>query len=161
MRIRLFGDSSITLGGVPVTWVPTNFFRILAYLLLEESSQSISCSKLAQIFWSDSDQSHALINLRQSLARIRRFQDQYALNLIRADAMFVSLNLEQVEAGLVWIDALDLLKVFQDGDIKSVLEYSEECRGSLLAQYLPQQSDFDNWLDVKRAKLHEALASQR
>ncbi|MBA8878921.1 BTAD domain-containing putative transcriptional regulator [Phyllobacterium myrsinacearum] len=149
----------MTLESGPITWVPANFFRILAYLLLEESSHSVSRSKLAQILWSDSDPSHALVNLRQSLARIRKFQDQNALNLIQMDAIFVSLNLEQVRAGLVWIDVMAVIGLSQNGDVESVLECCDAYRGDLLEQNLLQHSDFDDWLDIKRVELRDTIIS--
>ena len=157
MKLAVFGEATVSLGGQLVPRVPANFLRIIVYLLLESSNHSVSRGKLSQVFWSDTDQAHASMNLRQSLARIRKFQEQYGLNLVQGDATYVYLNLSQVRAELLSIDLLEYLEFAQLGDIESVLSLAGLYTGDLLAHNEPQNSDFDEWLDVQRVKLRDDL----
>ncbi len=159
MKIAVFGEASVSLGEQLIPRVPANFLRIIVYLLLENANHSISRGKLSQILWSDTDQSHASMNLRQSLARIRKFQEQYGLSLIEGDAAYVYLNLSQVRAELLRIDLLEYIELEQKGDIESFLAMIELYAGDLFVQNEPQGSDFDEWLDVKRAKLRDDLTT--
>ncbi|EJN02135.1 BTAD domain-containing putative transcriptional regulator [Phyllobacterium sp. YR531] len=159
MKIAVFGEATVSLGGQLVPRVPANFLRIIVYLLLENANHSVSRGKLSQILWSDTDQSHASMNLRQSLARIRKFQDQYGLSLIQGDATYVYLNLSQVKAELLRIDLLEYIELERKGDIESLMRMTELYTGDLLAQNEPQASDFDEWLDVKRVKLRDDLTT--
>ncbi|MCO4319293.1 hypothetical protein M8997_019070 [Phyllobacterium sp. 21LDTY02-6] len=95
------------------------------------------------------------MNLRQCLARIRKFQDQYGLNLIQSDATYVYLDLEQVRSQLLEIDLLDYLNCKCRDDIESVLRIADIYNGDLLMQHESQSADFDEWLDVQRAKLRD------
>ncbi len=157
MKLAVFGEATVSLGGQLVPRVPANFLRIVVYLLLENENHSVSRGKLSQIFWSDTDQAHASMNLRQSLARIRKFQEQYGLNLIEGDATYVYLNLSQVKSELLRIDLLDYINYARKGDIESVLGLCDIYTGDLLAQNEPQNSDFDEWLDVERVRLRDDL----
>ncbi|MHC1550443.1 BTAD domain-containing putative transcriptional regulator [Phyllobacterium sp. K27] len=159
MKIAVFGEATVSLGGQLVPRVPANFFRIIVYLLLESPNHSVSRGKLSQVLWSETDQSHASMNLRQSLARIRKFQEQYGLSLIQGDATYVYLNLSQVRAELLRIDLLEYMELMQKGDIESLLPMIELYTGDLLAQNEPQASDFDEWLDVKRVKIRDDLTA--
>jgi DNA-binding SARP family transcriptional activator/tetratricopeptide (TPR) repeat protein len=155
MKMAVFGEATVGLGGQLVPRVPANFLRIVVYLFLESGSYSVSRSKLSQILWSDTDQAHASMNLRQCLARIRKFQDQYGLNLIQSDATYVYLDLEQVRSQLLEIDLLDYLNCKCRDDIESVLRIADIYNGDLLMQHESQSADFDEWLDVQRAKLRD------
>lgn len=157
MKLAVFGEATVSLGGQLVPRVPANFLRMIVYLLLENPNHSVSRGKLSQVFWSDTDQAHASMNLRQSLARIRKFQEQYGLNLVQGDATYVYLNLSQVKAELLRIDLLEYLEFVQMGDIESVLSLANLYTGDLLAQNEPQNSDFDEWLDIQRVKLRDDL----
>ena len=157
MKLTVFGDATVGLAGRPVARGPANFLRIVVYLLLVNVSHSVSRGKLSQVLWSDTDQTHASTNLRQSLARIRKFQELYGLNLIQGDATYLYLNLSQVKAELLSIDLLDYIHLTRKGDIESVLRLCELYKGDLLAQNLPQNSDFDEWLDAQRVRLREDL----
>jgi DNA-binding SARP family transcriptional activator/TolB-like protein len=157
MKLAVFGEATVSLGGQLVPRVPANFLRIIVYLLLANDNHSISRGKLSQVLWSDTDQAHASMNLRQSLARIRKFQEQYGLNLIEGDATYVYLNLSQVKAELLRIDLLEYINLARKGDIESVLGLCELYTGDLLAQNEPQNSDFDEWLDVERVRLRDDL----
>ncbi len=157
MKLTVFGEATVSLGGQLVPRVPANFLRIVVYLLLVNDNHSVSRGKLSQVLWSDTDQAHASMNLRQSLARIRKFQEQYGLNLIQGDATYVYLNLSQVKADLLSIDLLDYINHARRGDIESVLSLCELYTGDLLAQNEPQNSDFDEWLDIERVRLRDDL----
>ena len=157
MKLTVFGEATVSLGGQPVPRVPANFLRIVVYLLLVNASHSVSRGKLSQVLWSDTDQAHASMNLRQSLARIRKFQEQYGLNLIQGDATYVYLNLSQVKAELLSIDLLDYINFAHKGDIEAVLGLCDLYKGDLLTQNEPQNSDFDEWLDIERVRLRDDL----
>ena len=157
MKLTVIGEATVSLGRQPVPRVPGNFLRIVVYLLLINASHSVSRGKLSQILWSHTDQAHASMNLRQSLARIRKFQEQYELNLIQGDATYVYLNLSQVKAELLSIDLLDYINIAHKGGIEAVLGLCELYNGDLLNQNEPQNSDFDDWLDIERVRLRDDL----
>jgi DNA-binding SARP family transcriptional activator/TolB-like protein len=159
MKIAVFGEATVSLGGQLVPRVPANFLRIIVYLILDNANHSVSRGKLSQALWSDTDQSHASMNLRQSLARIRKFQEQYGLNLIQGDATYVYLNLSQVKAGLLHVDLLEYMQYGRKGDIEALLAMMELYTGDLLAQNDAQASDFDEWLDVKRVQFRDDLTT--
>ncbi|MFT7755580.1 UNVERIFIED_CONTAM: hypothetical protein ODX46_05535, partial [Salmonella enterica subsp. enterica serovar Enteritidis] len=107
MRLTVLGEATVSIGGHLVPRAPTNFLRIVTYILLESNRHSVSRAKLAQILWSETDQAHASMNVRQSLARIRRFQEQFGITLIESDAAYVRLNLASVSQGLLEIDLVE------------------------------------------------------
>ncbi|NJS15145.1 MAG: hypothetical protein HC788_11670 [Sphingopyxis sp.] len=80
--VTMLGTCSVTVGNRVVASVPAAFFRIAAYLLLSEPSHSVSRQKLAELFWPHAAACQASSNLRQSLARIRRLQDECGFQLI-------------------------------------------------------------------------------
>lgn len=155
MRLTVLGEATVSIGGHLVPRAPTNFLRIVTYILLESNCHSVSRAKLAQILWSETDQAHASMNLRQSLARIRRFQEQFGITLIESDAAYVRLNLASVSQGLLEIDLVEFFNCAEQGGPESALKISELYHGDLLAQNEPDNSDFDEWLDIKRAKLRD------
>ncbi|MCC5605137.1 hypothetical protein LC586_40050, partial [Nostoc sp. CHAB 5714] len=155
MRLTVLGEATVSIGGHLVPRAPTNFLRIVTYILLESNRHSVSRAKLAQILWSETDQAHASMNLRQSLARIRRFQEQFGITLIESDAAYVRLNLASVSQGLLEIDLVEFFNCAEQGGPESALKISELYHGDLLAQNEPDNSDFDEWLDIKRAKLRD------
>ncbi|MGH6861756.1 MAG: BTAD domain-containing putative transcriptional regulator [Phyllobacterium sp.] len=159
MQLTVFGEASVRQGGKRVRRVPVNFLRIVTYLLLENDSHSVSRGKLSQVLWSDTDQAHASMNLRQSLARIRKFQNLYGLDLVDGDTSYIYFNKSRIKAESLRFDLWDYIDCVNKGDVESVLRLLDIYNGDLLAQNESQDSDFDDWLHVKRVKLRDDVIS--
>jgi predicted ATPase/DNA-binding SARP family transcriptional activator len=70
LALYLFGAPRVELDGVPVTIRRRKALALLAYLAL--TGQSHSREALATLFWPNSDQVHAPMNLRNCMADLRR-----------------------------------------------------------------------------------------
>ncbi len=70
LAMYLFGAPRVELDGVPVTIRRRKALALLAYLAL--TGQSHSRDVLATLFWPNSDEVHAHMNLRNCLAELRR-----------------------------------------------------------------------------------------
>lgn len=152
IAINTLGVCSIAVDGVVQATVPSGWFRIAAYLSLSGSRMTMSRQHLKSMFWPDTDVENASANLRQCLARIRRFQDLNAFRFINASFSLVYLTPE----GIDW-DLREFLGALEGDDVASLVRVCELYGGDLLADIGASSAEFEEWLSGQRERLRGAL----
>ncbi|MGA9659652.1 MAG: hypothetical protein WBQ60_11195, partial [Asticcacaulis sp.] len=84
---------------------PFNFLRIITYLIIEGRGRPVGRRRFANLIWSDNSSQQANADIRQAIARIRRFQDEHKFQLLSIDASMTWLNPGQN----VYMDLLEFL----------------------------------------------------
>jgi DNA-binding SARP family transcriptional activator len=136
--VRLLGEPSIKLE----QWHPfisDRRYQVLAYLA--HAGTWVSRDKLADLFYSDTNQSAARSNLRKILFKIKNLEWLEGL--------------EQNDEALRWqveTDVKDFLKAIEARDWeRAIKRYS----GSFLQGFTESDSDFDGWVEAERLRLED------
>lgn len=154
--LNTLGVCSIELDGKLLSAVPSGFFRIASYIYLSSRSLTVSRHKLCSLFWPEADHDQAATNLRQSLARVRRFQEEHDIRLLESNFTVVHLHPEAFRWDLVEVmNAID-----NDGnifDIDAVATLCAHYGGDLLSDTAQSSFEFEDWLSEQRAHLREGV----
>lgn len=153
--LSTLGVCSVEIHGGVATAIPSNLFRVAAYILLSGNNVTISRQRLAALIWSDADHEQAGVNLRQSLARIRRFQDEHHFRLLESSFTLVRLDPDGVE----W-DLRGLLQALDDDDEAAIAEVCRLYSGDLLADLPDSGAEFEEWLSEQRVLLRERVINK-
>jgi len=86
VSLFFFGDCHTSISGQYFSSVTGGLFRIAAYILLEGRGQPVTRRRVGQLLWSESSSDHAGAVIRQTVARIRRFQGEHQFRFVAADA---------------------------------------------------------------------------
>jgi DNA-binding SARP family transcriptional activator len=150
VSVSLFGECHVSVAGRYLSGVPFGFFRIIAYVLLEGRGQPVQRRGIGRLLWSESDPVQAGAAIRQTVARIRRFQAEHNFRFIGADATTVWLEHGYINCDLVTF--LDLL------DVRSAEASVQLCglyNGELLGSLGSAGAGFEEWLSFQRPNLHD------
>jgi DNA-binding SARP family transcriptional activator len=147
VSITLLQSSTLRCDGHVFDRIPSAFFRIAAYLIL--NGPTVSRSRLADLFWADAPEDVAAANLRQTLVRIRRIQQAGNFELIRIDQRQVCLLMDPA----VRCDLIELRDELQNGGEGSAVHLCRLYSGDLLADIAPAGPMFEDWLDAHRTEL--------
>lgn len=153
IRLTLLGDSCLTIGGVLVAGVTSNFFRIAAYLALSGTRGIVSRQRISALIWSDTDDGKAAVNLRQALVRIRHTQDEHKFRLIGCD----SSTLHLVPGNDVHCDLIDFIEYLAGKRSMSPAELCELYGGDLLTGLDEAGTGYEEWLAVQRDRIRFAF----
>ncbi len=137
--VRLLGEPSVKLG---TAWHPFSSerrYQVLAYLAANPSW--VTRDKLADLFYSDSNQSAARSNLRKILFKVRSFE---------------WLELEQNDEALRWQVESDVSAFQKAVGEQNWSEAVHHYGGSFLKNFSEDESEFTAWLEAERLRL-EAL----
>lgn len=149
------GVCSVEVYGGVASAIPSNLFRTATYILLSGNNVTISRQRLAALFWPDAHHEQAAANLRQSLARIRRFQDEHQFRLLEASFTLVRLDVNGIE----W-DLYDLLKALSRSDEAALADVCRLYSGDLLADIPESGAEFEDWLTEQRVLLRESVVNK-
>lgn len=149
------GVCSVEVHGGVASAIPSNLFRTATYILLSGNNVTISRQRLAALFWPDAHHEQAAANLRQSLARIRRFQDEHGFRLLEASFTLVRLDVNGIE----W-DLYDLLKALASNDGAALADVCRLYSGDLLADIPESGAEFEDWLTEQRVILRESVVTK-
>ena len=131
-----------------VTVPPVNFLRIAAYILLEGHGRPVLRRRIGDLIWSDNSSVRANADIRQSIARIRRFQVEHGFQLLRADTHMAWLNFD----GL-YFDLAEFVNLLANPSAKSWVRMCEVYNGELLASLGAAGELYEEWLAYRRAAL--------
>lgn len=155
VKFSTLGVCSVEVHGGVASAIPSNLFRTATYILLSGNNVTISRQRLAALFWPEAHHEQAAANLRQSLARIRRFQDEHGFRLLEASFTLVRLDVN----GIDW-DLYDLLKAISGTDEPSMDEVCRLYSGDLLADIPESGAEFEDWLTEQRVLLRESVVTK-
>jgi TolB-like protein len=124
--------------------------RALLAFLIVESDKWHTRDQLADLLWSDRQQTQARHSLTQALGTIRKFDQSGETSLIEADSERVRLPAAAFDS-----DVLSFRK-----NLKSNPNIAAECYGGpLLDGFVAPDEAFDQWLTAERASFHNAVCS--
>lgn len=148
VSIRLLGDCNVSSAG-NIVYPTFHFLRILAYLIIEGRGQPISRRRIANLIWSDNASEQVNADIRQAVARIRRFQQQHGFELLMSDANMFWLN----TVDPVYTDLAEFRDLIEHPSPKAWVRLCEVYGGDLLGGHRPAGQGFEEWLDHHRTAL--------
>jgi DNA-binding SARP family transcriptional activator len=154
VSLQLLGECRVSIGDRQLSSIPFGFFHIAAYVLLEGKGQTVARRRIAQLLWSESRSAQANADIRQTIARIRRFQAEHRLHLIGADASVLWVT----EDNDARSDLAELLAELNNPEGPSAVRLCELYGGNLLDTAGAGGDGFEEWLSFQRAHLHRAVA---
>lgn len=154
ISILTLGDCVVSSGGRTVA--PTfNFLRILVYILLETRGRPVLRRRIASLIWSDTPSDQANADIRQTIARIRRFQEEENFQLLSTDSQTAWLNLDQN----VYIDLAEFIDLIANPSPSAWVRLCQIYKGDLLGSQRPAGEGFEEWLDHHRTALRYDFVS--
>lgn len=155
VTLSTLGVCSIEIEGRMVTSVPSIVFRIASYLYLSSQSLTASRQKLGSVFWPEVEHEQAAANLRQGLARVRRFQEDHDFQLIEASFTLVHVD----PSHLSW-DLAEVVDALDGNDGAAVAALCKFYGGDLLSDIAESSEEFEDWLSEQRAQLRDAMVEK-
>jgi LuxR family maltose regulon positive regulatory protein len=171
LKLAWLGLPAAEIDGVQIHFETRKIIALLAYLSMH--SRGCAREKLADIFWPEFDQAHAMANLRRALGSLTRVLSPDYLEINRESVRWI-------ETSLVELDVLKFQELIQDvrthahesgnADGKQGIDTCQSCldhleaacelnRGDFLdGLNLPDAPGFDEWQSLTRAELNRELA---
>ncbi|HEV7719019.1 MAG TPA: BTAD domain-containing putative transcriptional regulator [Arsenicitalea sp.] len=134
-----------------LTSVPSGFYRVAAYILLAGRDRPVLRQRIGHLLWSESDPARAGADLRQVLARIRRYQAEHGFLFITATATTLSLSGDSN----VFCDLAAFIEELRNPEVESSVRLCELYRGDLLESQASAGSEFEEWLFFQRSRLRD------
>ena len=156
IAVTVMGSCNVTIAGRVVPGVPSNFFRIAAYLILSGQHLSAPRHRLGAVLWPNIDHVMAGANLRQALLRIRHFQAEHGFTLISAN--FSTVFMEQLTP--VDVDLLSIVGLLHDTAPTGAVDLCKLLAGELLYDIGDSGPDFEEWLALQRSHLRDRCADR-
>lgn len=146
--VTTLGVCNVSLNGAVTAGVPSGLFRIAAYVRLSGSSFATSRQRLAALLWPKAEPNNASANLRQILARIRRFQEEHGFRFVESNFSLVYLNLDDVQ-----FDLHEFLLTLESDDEAMIVQACDLYTGDLLSDISASSAEFEDWLSAERDML--------
>lgn len=154
VSILTFGDCQVSSCGRLIN-PPFNFLRILTFVLLEGRGKAVLRRHVGDLIWSDSGPEQASADVRQAVARIRRFQKENGIQLLVTDARMAWLNLD----GRIFIDLAEFVQLTANPTPRAWVRMCDIYNGDLLASLPPAGEGFEEWLTYQRSALRHDFIS--
>jgi DNA-binding SARP family transcriptional activator len=148
ISIRMLGECNVYFAG-KIAHPTFNFLRILAYLIIEGRGRPVPRRRIANLIWSDNPSEQVNADIRQAVARIRRFQEEHKFQLLASDATMVWLNAGQD----IYTDLQEFQHLVANPGPKAWVRLCEIYNGDLLGTHRPAGEGFEEWLDHHRTAL--------
>jgi DNA-binding SARP family transcriptional activator len=154
VSILTFGDCHVSAGGRLIN-PPVNFLRILVYVLLDGRGKPVMRRRVGDLIWSDGGSEQASADIRQSLVRIRRFQDENDLHLLATDPTMAWVTLSEH----VYFDLAEFVELAANPTPRAWVRMCEIYNGELLGSLRAAGEGFEEWLSYKRSALRYDFVS--
>jgi DNA-binding SARP family transcriptional activator len=128
---------------------PLNLLRILVYVLLEARGKPVLRNRIRDLIWSDNPSDKASSDIRQAVARLRKYQESNDFEVLSADAERVWINVDQD----IYIDLAEFMDLLADPHPKSCVRLCEIYHGELLVLPVAAGKGFEDWLACQRTTL--------
>lgn len=148
ITIKLLGDCNVFSSG-KIVYPTFHFLRILSYLIIEGRGQPISRRRIANLIWSEGGSEQVSADVRQAVARIRKFQQEHQFQLLTSDANMVWLT----EQDDVYTDLIEFRELIATPGPRAWVRLCEIYGGDLLGDHKPAGQGFEEWLDHHRTAL--------
>lgn len=151
VSIRLLGECHVGQNGRFLPHVPFGFYRIIAFLLLDNTDRSVLRWRIGRLLWSEATAEAASADLRQVIARIRRFQAENGFNYVVADAERLHLAADDN----VSCDLVAFLAMLGSSDPAAAVEACRLYDGRMLEAPGIAGNEFEEWLTMRREQIRE------
>ena len=148
VSILTFGDCHVSADGRLLN-PPFNFLRLVVYILLEGRGKPVMRRRVGDLIWSDSGSEQASADIRQALVRIRRFQDENALQLLATDPHMAWLTLSEN----IYFDLAEFVELAANPTPKAWVRMCQIYNGELLTSLRTAGEGFEEWLSYQRSAL--------
>lgn len=152
--IRLIGSPLLLWEGQSLP-LPAKAFGVIA-LLTTEPSRSLPRHRIRDCLWGEFPQEKASANLRQTLARVRKIEQEKAIVILNVDGDRITLNSEQFDIDLITALAINVLELSRNGDWLRLERFVELTSGRLLFGIELPDSPFANWHTEVQDRLERA-----
>lgn len=153
LEVRLLGQFSVKLDGVPIQLNSRPAQSLLAYLLIN-AGRAFRREKLAGLFWPDVSDENARNNLRQALWRIRKSLEAAGNSdhpLLLVDDITVAFNASSEYR----LDVIELeMPIHEDTPLPHLIEIVSSHQGELLPGF------YDDWVVLERERLGAIFESR-
>jgi DNA-binding SARP family transcriptional activator len=153
INITLLGECRVRGRKQFIRPVPLGFFHVAAYLLLEGRHRTVERSELGRLIWSEIDGTKAGANLRQTIARIKRFQAEHDFQYIVVDPIHLSISQNQH----VLCDLAVLLELLERPEPRDAVRLCELYGGGLLEVPGPHGIAFEEWISYQGERLRDKV----
>jgi len=142
LEVRLLGQFTVQLAGVPVELTARPAQSLLAYLLLNPVAHRRE--RLAGLLWPDSSEANARRNLRQALWQIRRALGDQADTLLLVDEITLAFNTDSHYA-------LDVERIAHPLDDATTVDDLMGAVAAYAGELLP--GFYDEWVQLERDRV--------
>lgn len=153
VSVALLGECRVSIGGNYLKGVPAGFYRIAAYLLLKARDQPQFRRGVGGLLWSDKSSTQVSADIRQTVARIRRFQSDQGFGFITADTTTLWLAKDEN----VSCDMIDFLDLLDNPSPASAPRLCELYDGELLGSLGSAGVGYEDWLSFQRSTIDNEL----
>ena len=156
LKIKMFGSFSAQLGERPLPTFGSNKAQALLIYLLIENDKPHQRETLMTLLWPEATLKAAQVNLRQTLARLRKaIPESGGHPLLLSDRKTISLNPEATYE----VDALQFIELLKREQTLENLETAVNLyRGEFLQDfYLPDCNEFEAWASNQRAFFYRKI----
>ena len=128
---------------------PHYLLRILVYVLLEARGKPVLRKRIRDLIWSENPSHKASSDIRQAVARLRKYQENNEFKVLSADAERVWVNSDQN----IYIDLAEFMDLLANPEPKSCVRMCEIWHGELLDLPDDAGKGFEEWLAYRRTTL--------
>jgi DNA-binding SARP family transcriptional activator len=111
--------------------------------------------QVGDLIWSDNGPEQASADIRQAVARIRRFQKENGLQLLATDARMAWLNRDE----RIFIDLAEFVQHAANPGPRAWVRMCDIYNGDLLGSLPPAGEGFEEWLSYQRSALRHDFIS--
>jgi DNA-binding SARP family transcriptional activator len=128
---------------------PHYLLRILVYVLLEAQGKPVLRKRIRDLIWSENPSDKASSDIRQAVARLRKYQENNDFEVLSADAERVWVNVDPN----IYIDLAEFMDLLANPQPKSCVRMCEIYHGELLDLPGNAGKGFEEWLAYRRTTL--------
>lgn len=135
--------------------LPAKAFAIIA-LLTNEPGGSLPRQRVRDCLWGDFPQEKANANLRQTLARVRKIEQDIGTSILIIDSDSIAFNAESFDIDLADALAVNVQQLIENRDLVRLEEFVEVISGEFLFGIEVADHRFESWQAEVRDRLEVA-----
>ncbi|MEM7224890.1 MAG: AAA family ATPase [Pseudomonadota bacterium] len=150
LKLRLFGGFQLEDANGKMIAISLRKAEALLVYLAMSPGQRASRENLAALLWGEAEQHRARQSLRQTLLALTKALASSEIQVLRMESQTVSLV-----PGAVTVDALEMVRLLEEGSAESLLKAAGLYQGELIAGLVVDAEEFEEWLTLTRGRLHD------
>lgn len=154
ISILTFGDCYVSSLGRVINH-PQNFLRISTYVLLEGRGKPVLRRRIGNLIWSDNGSKQANADIRQTIVRIRKFQEENNFQFLAADPHMAWLDPDPD----IYFDLAEFVDLVANPSPQGWVRMCAIYNGDLLASAGSVGEGYEEWLAYQRSAMHHDFVS--